>query len=155
MIGRAYVVVVAFACGADCRGWVTFLKDEERNELEHAMRWLFKLGHIVSHAITPLRRLGFAQDLNSAIRRRVGGFVMDAVVGCRLEQPDLKPWMLVPVWSFEEEKDGFPVSTARFLSMDVEVSAVPTFDEEVGFELPGRSGLWAPFILPSADAHRV
>ena len=155
MIGRAYVVAVAFACGADCRTWAAFLSDEERDELEHALRWLFKLGHTVSHSVQPVPQLRGAEDLDMALRGRVGSYVMNAVSGCTLLDPEPKPWMLVPVWSFEEEQDGFPSSSARFLSTDVEVSAVPSFDEEVGFALPGRKGLWLPFILPSTAAGSI
>jgi hypothetical protein len=55
---------------------------------------------------------------------------------------------LIPVWGFEDDDAGYPTATARVLGLDVELSALPSGDDEVGFTIPGRESLFLPLIQP-------
>ena len=143
-----YLVAVTFASPAKTRCWLVTLSELHRAELERALGWFAKLGHSATYSVAIAEKVSGWGELRLLLREEAGSIVWDAVEGCPLTQPEELPFMLVPVWPFDDERDGFPVSSARFQGVDIEVSAVPSFDEEQGFSIPGRPGLWLPFIMP-------
>ena len=145
MSPATWSVSVVYAAGADVSNWQ--LVGDER-EVREALAWLFKLGHVVSYSIRPGTVPVSTLSLLGILRDRVGWLVMDAIAGCPLPTPDPSATMLVPVWYFIRNADGMLVSTARFQGTDVEITAMPSIDEETGFRIAGQDGLFLPVIMP-------
>jgi hypothetical protein len=152
MTRQEITVAAAFARGGDVASWAVSLNPEEMQQVELLLGWLFKLGHLAAYAIPSGSSAHTMESFLDAFRARLGAIVVEATLGCALLAPEPAPAYLVPVWPFDHERYGAPASTARFLGVDVPVAARRPAEEEDGFEIEEREGLWLPLIIPDDDA---
>lgn len=145
---RPHSISIATAFGGQLFSSVVLLGTDERKQLELMLGWLFKLGHLAGYSLKSIGCLGDAEEAVRSLRRLFGEVLVDSIAGCELSDPELPPAYLVPVWHFDRGEGGWPVATANFLGTDVEVTAVRSLDEEVGFPIPGEEGLFLPLIMP-------
>jgi hypothetical protein len=148
MTRRAFCVSVAFASGADIQAWVAFMSPADRESVETVLAWLTKLGHVAAFSLLSVCCSSDGETVVTGARTRLGDILIDSVVGCDQPVADPAPSFLIPVWDFEDDDAGYPTATARFLGLDVELSALPSDHDEVGFTIFGRESLSLPLIQP-------
>lgn len=147
MSGAAiHLVAVCFASGADVAVWRVRMEEEQHKRLTAVLTTLLALGHVATFVIDEERHCGWQQLVNG-IADRIGGHVLDA---CMESSPPRLPMpaFVMPVWPFDHEIGATPASTAQFLGLDLELTATPSSDEELGAFLPGRSGRWLIHARP-------
>ena len=142
-----YLVAAALSCGANILLYEADLTDAEAKRLGHLLRGLAKLGHVASFVIDRAGSPRGAHALLDELRGR-WDFVIDAVLASDDAHHEPLPAYLIPVWSFDDQRAGRPASTARFLHLDLEITATATADEELGVTLPGHAGLWLVHARP-------
>ena len=119
------------------------LTTTEAGEIGGVLAWLARQGHVACFTIQPPAPAGEGREgVLAALRRALGDLTVDADLAAEPPPPEPEPAFLVPVWAFDHEVGGQPATTANFLGLDLELVASPSPDEEVGFALPVRLGLW-------------
>ena len=141
-----HLVAVCFSDGADVAVWRVEMDDEQRRRLTAVLTTLITIGHVAAFAIDEERHCSWLQ-LVDGIAGRVGEFVIDA---CTASSPPEMPMpaFVMPIWPFDHEIGEAPAATAQFLGLDLEVTAIPSSDEELGVSLPGRGGRWLIHARP-------
>jgi hypothetical protein len=142
-----YHVAVAASYGADILTYQADLTRSDAERLEGLLRGLADLGHVVSYTMAPATAAIMGAAAFDALRRR-WGFVVDAVLPSQQAEQNLRPAYLMPVWPFDHERGGRPAAVARFLHLNLQLTASLTSDEEQGVMLPGRSGFWVVKAKP-------
>lgn len=143
----ARLIAVAFANRADLLCWRLRSQGDEGEEIDQALSTLQALGHVAAYSVGEVETVD-RQGFMAALRDRLGPIVDDAVACRPPPLGDPPPAFLMPVWPFDHEVDGQPSSTGRLLGLDLQLTATPTSDEEVGAHLPGRDGLWLIHAQP-------
>ena len=144
----AYLCAVAFAWKGEVVAWALRLTSEQAEALRSLLEGLGHLGHIAAYTIAPFPGITNEAQLEDALRDRLGDIVVEAVK--RSSRTGALPTLslLVPVSAFDTDAEGLLVATARFLSAEAEVTAVSSFDEEIGFPVSGCTGLFLPLVMP-------
>ena len=145
-----FLVAVACSYGAQLLVSETELTGTQARELDILLRGLASLGWVACYSIQQAGPPPGRDGMIEVLREHIGAIVVDAAVAARPSTAEPRPAFLMPVWSFDHEVAGMPASTARFLSLDLEVLATPSGDEETGIGLPGREGLWLVHARPFA-----
>lgn len=135
------LVAVAFSVGADVAIWRLSLMPEEAGQLSRALSMLKDLGHVAAYAIESDRDCD-RSTLIGDIQSRCGSSVVAACLKTDVYQEQVGPAFLMPVWAFDHRQNGDLASTAQLLGTDLEMTATPSANEEVGACLPGHPGRW-------------
>ena len=151
MIRSLFSVAYATGWGAGLKSWRFEATDSERQELERDLAWLVRLGHVVAFHVSKPSETLTALQLREVLVARFGDLTMEAIRGQPLMRPEPAAAFLAAVGPFTRDKNDVLSSTLRFLNTEAEVLAFPSFDDEAGFPLPGREGLYLPLFMPRFD----
>lgn len=143
-----YLVSVAHSLGGDIAAFTADLSVGQVDRLNSLLVGLCTLGHVAAFSIVMADTTRVVADVVQGFRDRFGSIVIDALLTAEPAQAVANHAFLLPVWPFDHELNGLPASTARFLSLDLELIANPSSDEEEGTPLPGRPGLWMIYARP-------
>jgi hypothetical protein len=136
------VVSIAFTNGADLLALIALLTPSEVNQLDGVLQTLVSFGVVAAFSVATSKPARPMLDTIDTLRARCGPLTVDAAL--RAGKPRFEPaaTYLLPAWPFDHDRGGWPASTAKFLSLDLELLAFPSPDEEVGITIPGRAGQW-------------
>ncbi len=143
-----HYVALSLCQGATVTAHEVDLSPAEADELAGLFAWLVRQGQVACAAVQPASAMLGLQEMLEALRQTLGGLVVDANLAAGSPPQEPAPAFLLPVWPFDHDLGGQPASTGVFLGLDLELVASPSPDEEVGFPLPGRAGLWVVHARP-------
>jgi hypothetical protein len=151
MTAKLWSVTLATAYGAQIEGWQVNAGIAGKEVLCRELSFLANLGHIVGFSITPAAQPMDLSQVRERLVAHFGDLVMDAIRGQPLVRPEPAAAFFAAVAPFTGSEEGVLSSTLRFLNTEAEILAFPSFDDEAGFPLPGREGLYLPLFMPRFD----
>lgn len=143
------IVAIAFAHTAEVSAWQTSVTREERELIERTLRNLSDLGQVASFSVQSGGSVA-VDSIVDDLRMRLGGITVDACSSAPAPREYEPPAFLMPVWPFDYLVNGAPTTTSLLLGCDLELTATPSPDEELGAHLPGRVGRWLIHARPLA-----